>query len=282
MIKVSTKVDSYFIGLLLQIFITVIIFMGYKDKNLNGINIIMLSINFFIIMTTYTGGMLIGLIITSITMFLYASYIFYANLTMNVEIMNISYLWMIVVPMTTITAGKLSENIMLLQRSNSKLTEQYKNLVTIDNKTGLGNIKLFYRELDREMSVFKRYKTPCSLMIIKLPYYKDIKQIVGEHDTSKIIKDISDLIISSTRNEDERYSLEDDTLAVIMPNTNQEDSQIVKNRIKQGINNLNIKLREEKKYVDVYTKIAVLECNNNIKNAIEYKALVEEELQYDV
>lgn len=279
---VQRKVDSYFIALLLEVFIVVALFMFYKGEDIHNVNFIMLCITFFIIMITYTGGMVIGLILTSAMIFLYASYIFYNNFALNVGISIMSYLWMISVPILTFTSGKLSTSISILQDTNRRLKEEYKNLVTIDEHTGLGNEKLFYRELDREISKSKRYNTPCTLMIIKLPYYREIRKIIGEDDTRKVKKDISDVIILSTRNEDERYSIENDTLAIIMSNTSSKDATVVKDRIKTGINNLNLKLREEKKYVNIDTKISILQYKDSIKNPIEFKILAEEELQYDV
>lgn len=276
------KIDSYLIGLFLEVFVVIAVLMFNKEGNMEILNFIMLCITFFTVMITYTGGIVLGLILTSVTIFLYTSYTFYINLVMNIDISYISYVWMVSIPIIAFTSGKLSSNILLLQETNKKLREEYENLVTIDKQTGLGNRRLFYMNLDREMSKSKRHKNPCTLMLIKLPYYKEIKKIIGENKTNKLIKEIRDVIISSTRNEDERYTIENDTLAIIMPNTDINGADIVKNRIKNGINDLNLKLKQEKKYVNIDTKVAILEYKEDIKTAIEFKVLVQEELQYDV
>lgn len=280
--KTPQKVDSYFIGLILEIFILVSLFIFYDFEEIKNISFIMLSTSFFIILITYILGLVPGLILTSIILFVYSSYIIYQNLIMNIDVRSIYYMWMIIIPVIAFTTGKLSYNIQKLQEINNKLSKEYKSLVTVDEQTGLGNIKLFYRELDREISKHKRYKTPCSLMIIKLPYYKEIKKIIGDAKTNKLIRDISSVIISSTRNEDERYSLDEDTLAIIMPNTYAKDANIVKERIKQGIVDLSLRLREENISIDIDIKISVVEYSDNIKSPIQYKILAEEELQYDV
>ncbi len=64
--------------------------------------------------------------------------------------------------------------------------------------------------------------------------------------------------MNSTRNEDERYTIENDTLAIIMPNTDINGASIVKNRIKDSINDLSLKLKQEKNYVNIDTKISIL------------------------
>ncbi|CEP81133.1 diguanylate cyclase [Paraclostridium sordellii] len=73
--------------------------------------------------------------------------------------------------------------------------------------------------LEREISKVKRHKTELTLMLVKLPYYKETKKILGESKTNKLMKDISNVITKSTRIEDERYTIENDTIAIIMPNT---------------------------------------------------------------
>lgn len=280
--NILREIDFYFLGLFLEIFVIISIFTINKDSNMDILNFVMLCITFFTIMITYTGGKVVGLILSSITIFLYASYIFYINLAMNIEINYICYIWMVCIPIVAITSGKLSSNITVLQNTNRNLKEEYENLVRIDEQTGLGNIKLFYRDLDREMSKSKRHKVPCTLMLVKLPYYKEIKKIIGENKTNKLIKDISNVISQCTRNEDEIYTIENDTIAIIMPNTDINGADIVRNRIKEGISNLNLKLMEEKKYVNIDNKVSILQYKKDISSAIEFKSLAQEELQYDV
>lgn len=280
--KISRKIDSYLLLLLLEIFIVVSIFIIYKSNEDRTLDFIMLCVTFFVTMITYVGGTIVGLIISSISIFLYASYIFYTNLTSGIEVNILAYIWMISIPTLSFTCGKLQSYIIALQEVNRKLSEDYEDLVTIDQETGLSNIKTFYYDLNREMSKSKRHNIPCTLMLIKLPYYKDITRIIGEKRTNKLIKDISDLIINSTRVEDERYTLQNDTLAIIMSATDFAGATIVKNRIKDGLLKLNTKLKEEKKSISIEVKISIVQYDEKIKSALEFKTIAEEELQYDV
>ena len=185
-------------------------------------------------------------------------------------------------PIISYTTGKFTNSINNLQQSNLKLENEYKNLVTIHEDTGLFNIKAFYMNLEREMSKAKRHETQLSLMLINLPYYKEIKNILGEVKTNKRMKDISNIVVKSTRIEDERYTIENDTIAIIMPNTDEFGANIVKERIKTGIDELSLSLKNNKNYINIDTKIAAVEYKKNIKSPIEYKTYVQEELQYDV
>lgn len=280
--RISKKIDGYFLGLILELFIITMLFVFDIKFQTQNLSFIMFCITFFTIIMTYTGGIIIGLIATSVSIFIYTAYIFYINLTKNVEITYMSYIWMIFMPIISYTTGKFTNSINNLQQSNLKLENEYKNLVTIHEDTGLFNIKAFYMNLEREMSKAKRHETQLSLMLINLPYYKEIKNILGEVKTNKLMKDISNIVVKSTRIEDERYTIENDTIAIIMPNTDEFGANIVKERIKTGIDELSLSLKNNKNYINIDTKIAAVEYKKNIKSPIEYKTYVQEELQYDV
>ena len=276
------KIDSYLLALLLELFLLVTLSISTLRSDSSILNFVMLCVTFFALIITYVGGMVVGLIVCSVSIFTYASYIFYMNLIKGTDIQTISYIWMIFIPLLSFTMGKFSDGISELQKSNIKLLENQQNLVTIDQETCLKNIRLFYSNLDKEISKAKRHHTPCTLMLIKLPYYKDIKNIIGQNETNKLMRYVGDIILQSIRNEDDIYVIEHDTLAVIMPVTNLQGASIVKNRIKQRITDFNLDLRSEKKQISVDTKISVVEYKKQIKNSMEFKLLAEEELQYDV
>ncbi|CEJ74174.1 signaling protein [[Clostridium] sordellii] len=280
--RISKKIDGYFLGLILELFIITMLFIFNSKFQIQSISFVMFCITFFNIMITYTGGIILGLIATSIAIFIYAAYIFYISLNNGVEITYISYLWMIFMPIVSYTTGKFTNNINNLQKSNVKLEREYENLVTIHEDTGLLNVKAFYMNLEREISKAKRHKTELTLMLVKLPYYKETKKILGESKTNKLMKDISNVITKSTRIEDERYTIENDTIAIIMPNTGEDGANIVKERIKIGISDISLSLKNNKNYISIDTKIAAVEYKKDIKSPIEYKTYVQEELQYDV
>lgn len=280
--KLSKKIDSYMIALVLELFIVLMILFISKENTNFLLNFIMLGITFLISITTYIGGIIFGLILTSVAIFLYASLIFYRNTVLNIDINYISYIWMLSMPIICMTSGRLSNVILALQKDNKVLKDKYKNLVTVDEVTGLGNIKHFYYTLEKEMSKSNRHKNKLTLMMIKIPYYKEIRKIIGEEKTYNLVKSVSNIIIDSTRSEDERYYLESDMIGIIMPYTDFDGANTVKERIKKNISELNLELNQGKSYIDIDTKIAIVEYKESINGSIEFKNLCEEELQYDV
>ncbi|MBY2475500.1 diguanylate cyclase [Clostridioides difficile] len=280
--RINKKIDLLILSLLVFMFLIVgIVILSIRTENKLNV-FIMLAVIFFIIMLTYLSNSVVGLITSSITIFIYTSYILYNNITHNIDVEFISYMWIIAIPISSIIMGTLNKNINELQDTNIKLSEQYKELVTIDRETGLRNLKIFYNDVNMEISKSTRHNTNFSLMIVKLPYYGNLQTIFGENKTNKIVKHISSSIIDCTRNEDIIYSLQKDMIGILMPNTSLEGSKVVKDRINKRIRELNLDLNNKGKYVNIDIKIAFLEYKDSFGDSINFKNIVEEELQYDV
>ncbi|KPI55934.1 diguanylate cyclase [Clostridioides difficile] len=280
--RINKKIDLLILTLLVFIFLIVgIVILSIRTENKLNV-FIMLAIIFFIIMLTYLSNSIVGLITSSIIIFMYTSYILYNNITHNMDVEFISYMWIVAIPISSIIMGNLNKNINELQDTNTKLSKQYKELVTIDSETGLRNLKIFYNDVNMEISKSIRHNTNFSLMIVKLPYYGNLQTIFGENKTNKIVKYISSNIIECTRNEDIIYSLQKDMIGILMPNTSFEGSKVVKDRIKKRIKDLNLDLNNRGKYVNIDVKIAFLEYKDIFGDSINFKNVVEEELQYDV
>ncbi len=98
----------------------------------------------------------------------------------------------------------------------------------------------------------------------------------------EILKIISNVITLAIRGEDISYKLNKDTLAILMPSTNLQGAEVVKNRIKESISEENLKIKQEDKNVNIDIKVGIVEYKNTIKEAFEFKELAEKELEYDV
>ncbi|WP_138207368.1 GGDEF domain-containing protein [Haloimpatiens lingqiaonensis] len=169
-----------------------------------------------------------------------------------------------------------------MQNINNKLRMQYKELITIDRTTGLGNIKGFYMDLDRAISRVKRHNINVSLMIIKISYFQQLNSLLGESKMVELLKGISKCVMDSTRNEDIRYKLSNDTLAILLEDTDIKGSEVVKERIKEKIKELSLQQKEKSKNVNIEVKIGVYQYNKDIENSFQFKELAERELEYDV
>lgn len=137
-------------------------------------------------------------------------------------------------------------------------------------------------DVDRAISIYKRHGEPFSLMIIKVMYYDEISGILGPKRMKKFLMAIGDSITNSTRNEDEKYKLTNDTFAILMQGTDEKSAEIVKRRIKDSIKEFNFSEKQKGKNIKIDLKIGLLEYTDDMKSAFEFKTNVEKEIEYDV
>ncbi len=279
--RFSKNIDIYVILLLLNFFCICSFIYFNLGKNIM-LNFIMLGSLFMVTIVAYFIGIVEGFLFSAMIIFFYVTFIIYNNTIHRNPVELITYIWMVDIPLSAFISGKLSENINLIQSINTRLQKEYRDLITIDKTTGLSNLKGFYIDLDREMSKAKRHELNLSLMIVKIQYYDELNAILGEKKMEEILKIISNVITLAIRGEDISYKLNKDTLAILMPSTNLQGAEVVKNRIKESISEENLKIKQEDKNVNIDIKVGIVEYKNTIKEAFEFKELAEEELEYDV
>ncbi|KEI99243.1 diguanylate cyclase [Clostridium botulinum A2B3 87] len=279
--RFSKNIDICIILLLLNFFCICSFIYFNLGKNIM-LNFIMLGSLFMVTIVAYFRGIVEGFLFSAMIIFFYVTFIIYNNTIHRNPVELITYIWMVDIPLSAFISGKLSENINLIQSINTRLQKEYRDLITIDKTTGLSNLKGFYIDLDREMSKAKRHKLNLSLMIVKIQYYDELNAILGEKKMEEILKIISNVITLAIRGEDISYKLNKDTLAILMPSTNLQGAEVVKNRIKESISEENLKIKQEDKNVNIDIKVGIVEYKNTIKEAFEFKELAEKELEYDV
>ncbi|HCL4438034.1 diguanylate cyclase [Clostridium botulinum] len=279
--RFSKNIDIYVILLLLNFFCICSFIYFNLGKNIM-LNFIMLGSLFMVTIVAYFRGIVEGFLFSAMIIFFYVTFIIYNNTIHRNPVELITYIWMVDIPLSAFISGKLSENINLIQSINTRLQKEYRDLITIDKTTGLSNLKGFYIDLDREMSKAKRHELNLSLMIVKIQYYDELNAILGEKKMEEILKIISNVITLAIRGEDISYKLNKDTLAILMPSTNLQGAEVVKNRIKESISEENLKIKQEDKNVNIDIKVGIVEYKNTIKEAFEFKELAEKELEYDV
>ncbi|MBY6757704.1 GGDEF domain-containing protein [Clostridium botulinum] len=279
--RFSKDIDICIILLLLNFFCIYSFIYFNLGKNIM-LNFIMLGSLFMVTIVAYFRGIVEGFLFSAMIIFFYVTFIIYNNTIHRNPVELITYIWMVDIPLSAFISGKLSENINLIQSINTRLQKEYRDLITIDKTTGLSNLKGFYIDLDREISKAKRHKLNLSLMIVKIQYYDELNAILGEKKMEEILKIISNVITLAIRGEDISYKLNKDTFAILMPSTNLQGAEVVKNRIKESISEENLKIKQEDKNVNIDIKVGIVEYKNTIKEAFEFKELAEKELEYDV
>lgn len=245
-------------------------------------NYIMFLVLMIVCIVSYYLGVTVSLVLTLVVDFAYISvkiYQFFMSGTLaNVE----TYYWLIMIVLAALVSSQLSKNIVELQYEISELKDKNQKLVMIDSEVGIRNMKAFMNEMPIYISMVKRHRTiPLTLMVTRIKYSKNIRKIIGDEEYGKLIKLIGTKTSDMLRDEDRKYILSDDTFAYILI-TDENGSNIVKNRMKQRIDEIVIEESKVLGGVKVEIQVGVCEWKEEINNSIEFLRLAESELDYDV
>lgn len=130
---------------------------------------------------------------------------------------------------------------MELKLANDSLRE----LAFRDGLTGLYNHRYFQEILQAELERSKRYEQPVSLLLLDIDLFKKINDGYGHPAGDHVLKMIADCLVKLVRRCDivARYGGEE--FAVILPETGITSAKVLGQRIRRGIEQLEIVYNEE-------------------------------------
>ncbi|WP_194192020.1 diguanylate cyclase domain-containing protein [Clostridium chrysemydis] len=249
---------------------------GYENYTLFLVAMLVTIVSYY---TNVTFALLTVLVVD----FGYITFKLYQYIIHGIEIDFNTYFWLAFIFIAALVTSILSVNINKLQKEVKDLDIKNKNLVMIDEETNLRNLKSFMNEMPIYISMTKRHKElPLTLMITKLKYSENIKNILGKEEYRKVMKKITAAIEEVLRDEDRKYVLNEDSFAFILI-TNNEGAKVVKGRIKKRIDEIAISESEVTgRLVKLELQTGFLEWNPEIKNTLEFLERAESQLEYDV
>ncbi|WP_411168561.1 GGDEF domain-containing protein [Clostridium sp. MB05] len=274
------KVDLY-INALISYFLVlsiIITFINFKD---DFENYIMLTILMIIALVSYYFNVTIALVLTLAIDFIYGTYSLYKNISIGYTINNTVYIWLILIPITSLIVSLVSKNILLLQNEVKKLEILNEELVMIDPLTGDRNIKAFDNEMPIYISMSKRYGIPITIMIVKFKYSDRLKTIVGKNYFNKILVKSSEVLSKSLRVEDRKYILNDNTFVYILISDN-KGAKVIEKRLKKNISNIEMKNSKFKKNVNIEIQVGFYTYDGEVDEPLELLKNAEKELEYDL
>ncbi len=117
-----------------------------------------------------------------------------------------------------------------------KQTERLKELSITDPLTGLYNRRHINERLKEEITRFKRYKHPFSLLMIDIDGFKPYNDTYGHIKGDQVLKTLADTIAISLRTIDIAGRFGGDEFVVILSQTPKVDAISIANRLKEKVN----------------------------------------------
>lgn len=212
---------------------------------------ILLSSIAFVSFIALFFGLIPGLGLALILLFVVGSVLFWAGLTGKllfedqlpiIEVLT----WMILVVVIPMLVGYSAEHIKFLNAQNKDLQEQIRSLVAVDPVTGFDNKDRMLIELKSQFSRSKRYGHTFSFLVIKLNYYDQFQKLYGEKELTNLLKHSAHKIMQVTRASDLRFRIGKDSFAILFTDTPIKDIHII---IEKLTKELQVFQLQNKKYI---------------------------------
>lgn len=167
---------------------------------------------------------------------------------------------------------------------NDVLREQVEELVLINPLTGLYNLRSLYIDMKKQVAYAERNHSSLCLMIIKLRYEQELKNVLSRKNYEGVIQKVADIVTDAVRLEDRTYSIDRQGSVGVILTCDQAGSEFVKNRIKSRIENPEAFRKMAQSAIRVEVRIACLQYDAEVYGSdfVSFKQKVESELQYDV
>lgn len=131
-----------------------------------------------------------------------------------------------------------------------KIEEKLKYMATKDSLTNLLNRRAFFEKLKEEFKRSKRYKTPLTVFMIDIDFFKKVNDNYGHLIGDIVLREFSKQCEEIIRDIDIIGRVGGEEFAIIAPNTDKESGRIVGERIVEYF-------RENPVHIDLNLKITV-------------------------
>ncbi len=274
--------DIAFLLFLVLMYICIIFIAGDPDAYLQ--NIIILNIAFILAIVTYFTSVTAGLVLNLIFIFSYGFFIVYQTISQGETISLNTYFWLLMTPLLTVVVWIFTLNSRTLQTENERLEKKNANLAIVDENTNLRNSVSFQKDASLFTGISTRYHIPLTLLVVKVKYWKEIRRLIPEDQLAEAIYDVSQLSQASIRTNDALYLLDkDDATWGLLLFTDSDGAQIVIERIKFKLQELNDTAFKQKYKVSLALKIGAVEYQQDtIENPFDFIVQAKKQLEYDV
>lgn len=131
-----------------------------------------------------------------------------------------------------------------LRMERKIIIEELNRLAITDDLTRLFNARYFYQRLSDEINRARRYRTPLSLLLLDIDFFKKYNDKYGHLEGNKALLQLGKTIQSCLRSMDSAYRYGGEEFTVILPQTSSAEAETVAHRIREAVEKLSFTINE--------------------------------------
>ena len=254
---------------------------GLSDKTLLYQHVVLMMAIMLSAMITGLRTRVGGIIISGITILLFAIYKLFNRFAYYVQIEWTAYLWPLIILAALTGMMTFISYFSQITGVNSLLNIRLDQLTVMDPLTGLENNRAMVSSLARYMALSERKGTEMGLMLLRLRYAEELKKILTKNQFNELRHNLAATVQDVIRMEDRVFSIDDDgSLGIIYFSTG---ASFLKGRILTAVNNKNMMPDLNEQLLTVDLSIVYKQYDPDLKkDAVRFVSDVEKEFAYEV
>jgi GGDEF domain-containing protein len=268
--------------LLAGVFLIAVMAVGMMLTGHILINMIGLAVTLLLLLMTYFFGLVVGLGGNLVFIFAQSFYMVYLHLSDHSVPLALGF-WLLLPALLCLTFDGVTKRLRQIQADNVQLRENMVEHGAFDRQTNLRTTVVYLEDAAVYVETGTRFKLPVATVIIKIRYFNDLKQMLGDARIDELITVTSETLKSATRENDITFILnsQDPTWAVLLY-SDEAGAQIAADRIREFFEK-NIVNSPTLGDVDLRLKLSVVQWNpDQMKTATDMMNAGLKELEYDV
>jgi len=131
------------------------------------------------------------------------------------------------------------------------LHSKLKDMLKIDDLTGLSNRRHFMDFLNKMHSLSQRHGHSLSILMADIDNFKEINDNYGHHKGDQFLRAVGDILKRKIRNEDLAARMGGDEFVILLPETSLKEALYIAHRIKKCVKNIDILSEKENSSISI-------------------------------
>jgi len=119
--------------------------------------------------------------------------------------------------------------------NNLTIFKQVKEMAIKDSLTGLYNRRYFEEQLRIELERSRRYDNDLAFLILDIDKFKNVNDTYGHLNGDKILKEIAQIILDSSRNIDIPIRYGGEEFVILLPETHLDGAKVIAERLRRRV-----------------------------------------------